>query len=103
MTAENMQSTEHSTQGPLSPDDLEKELLQFLQGHTGSSWEPDTDLFGAGSLSSLFAMQLVVHLEKSYAIAIRGADLRLDNFRTVRRMAALVGRLREPGAGGLDG
>ncbi|MEU0991371.1 acyl carrier protein [Streptomyces sp. NPDC005953] len=86
-----------------STDDLEKELLGFLEGHTGTPWEPDTDLFRAGGLSSLFAMQLVVHLEKSYAIAIRGADLRLDNFRTVRQMAQLVGRLRQSNTEALDG
>ncbi|MEU5401632.1 acyl carrier protein [Streptomyces sp. NPDC005963] len=86
-----------------STDDLEKELLGFLEAHTGTPWEPDIDLFRAGGLSSLFAMQLVVHLEKSYAIAIRGADLRLDNFRTVRQMAELVGRLRQSGAEGVDG
>lgn len=48
-------------------------------------------------------MQVVVHLEKTYAVAVRGADLRLDNFRTVRRMAELVARLRESAAGGPRG
>ncbi|MCX4657985.1 acyl carrier protein [Streptomyces uncialis] len=84
-------------------DDLEKELLGFLEGHTGTPWEADTDLFAAGGLSSLFAMQLVVHLEKTYTIAVRGADLRLDNFRTVRRMAGLVDRLRRPAPGSHHG
>ncbi|MEV7119227.1 acyl carrier protein [Kitasatospora griseola] len=78
---------------------LEKELLEFLEGRTGTAWDADTDLFDAGGLSSLFAMQVVVHLEKTYAIAVRGADLRLDNFRTVRRMAELVARLQAPVGG----
>ncbi|KIQ66424.1 methoxymalonate biosynthesis protein [Kitasatospora griseola] len=82
---------------------LEKELLEFLEGRTGTAWDADTDLFDAGGLSSLFAMQVVVHLEKTYAIAVRGADLRLDNFRTVRRMAELVARLQAPAAGGERG
>ncbi|QMU77442.1 acyl carrier protein [Streptacidiphilus sp. PB12-B1b] len=81
-----------------APDPVETELLGFLEGHTRSAWEADTDLFGAGGLSSLFAMQLVVHLEQAYGIAVRGADLRLDNFRTVRLMAALVHRLRQADA-----
>ncbi|MFE6748412.1 acyl carrier protein [Kitasatospora purpeofusca] len=83
--------------------DLEKELLGFLEARTGTAWDADTDLFEAGGLSSLFAMQVVVHLEKTYAVTVRGADLRLDNFRTVRRMAELVERLRVPAAGGLNG
>lgn len=73
---------------------VEKELLDFLEVRTKTAWAADTDLFASGGLSSLFAMELVVHLEKSYGISIRGADLRLDNFRTVTGMAALVRRLR---------
>jgi methoxymalonate biosynthesis acyl carrier protein len=42
----------------------------------------------------MFAMQLVVHLESAYDIAIIGPELKLDNFRTVRAMADLVLRLR---------
>ena len=36
----------------------------------------------------MFAMQLVVHLEESYDIAIIGPELKLDNFRTVQAMTA---------------
>ena len=36
---------------------------------TGRTWPPDTDLFATGGLSSLFAMELVVHLEKTYGIS----------------------------------
>ncbi len=70
------------------------ELTRFLSQHTRRSWDLDTDLFGTGGLSSLFAMQIVVHLEKTYDIAIRGGDLRLDHFRTIRAMCALIARLR---------
>ncbi|WKU05662.1 acyl carrier protein [Micromonospora sp. HUAS LYJ1] len=75
-------------------DTLAPELARFLTARTGRSWPPDTDLFATGGLSSLFAMELVVHLEQTYGVTVRGADLRLDNFRTLRRMVALVDRLR---------
>ncbi|MYX57655.1 hypothetical protein GTZ89_18745 [Streptomyces sp. SID8382] len=39
-------------------------------------------------------MEIVVHLEKTYGVSVRGKDLRLDNFRTVRSMATLVRRLQ---------
>jgi methoxymalonate biosynthesis acyl carrier protein len=42
-------------------------------------------------------MQLVVHLESTYDIAIIGSELKLDNFRTAKVMAALVLRLSEDG------
>ncbi|MDX2682005.1 acyl carrier protein [Streptomyces sp. NY05-11A] len=72
----------------------EQELVDFLHGKTKRVWEEDTDLFASGGLSSLFAMEIVVHLEKTYGVSIRGKDLRLDNFRTVRSMASLVRRLQ---------
>ncbi|SCF47920.1 methoxymalonate biosynthesis acyl carrier protein [Micromonospora matsumotoense] len=80
-------------------DTAAPELVRFLTARTGRTWPPDTDLFATGGLSSLFAMELVVHLEQTYGVSVRGTDLRLDNFRTVRRMVALVDRLRnsEPG------
>ncbi|GAA1106564.1 MULTISPECIES: acyl carrier protein [Streptomyces violaceusniger group] len=79
---------------------VQTEMLGYLTKRTGTTWATDKDVFGSGGLSSLFAMELVVHLETSYGIAIRGADLRMENFRTVRRMAALVERLRQPAPGG---
>ncbi|MCG0284245.1 acyl carrier protein [Streptomyces sp. PSAA01] len=82
------------------PGDIETELLHHLELRTGKTWSADADVFGSGGLSSLFAMELVVHLEQTYAIAVRGADLQMDNFRTARSMAALVGRLRRPAVGG---
>lgn len=85
------------------PEAVVSDLIGFLEGQTRSPWEPETDLYRDGGLSSLFAMQLVVHLEKSYHIAIRGADLRLDNFRTVHLMSDLVCRLQQAQADGRDG
>ncbi|QMU70748.1 acyl carrier protein [Streptacidiphilus sp. P02-A3a] len=99
-----MVSQNRSHTDPLAePEAVVSELLNFLEEQTRSPWEPETDLYRDGGLSSLFAMQLVVHLEKSYDIAIRGADLRLDNFRTVRLMSALVCRLQQAQADGRDG
>ncbi|MER7167595.1 acyl carrier protein [Micromonospora sp. NPDC000207] len=93
MTVPSEQAVSGTTDGG---DAVQPELLRFLSARTGRSWTTDTDLFAAGGLSSLFAMELVVHLEQTYGISVRGTDLRLENFRTVRRMAALVDRLRRP-------
>ncbi|MEU7576070.1 phosphopantetheine-binding protein [Streptomyces sp. NPDC041068] len=78
--------------------EAEKEILRFLEARTKRSWETDQDLFASG-VSSLFAMELVVHLEKTFAVEIRSGDLRLDNFRTVTSMTALVDRLRTAAGG----
>jgi methoxymalonate biosynthesis acyl carrier protein len=41
----------------------------------------------------LFALELVVHLENAFGVEVAGPELKLDNFRTVDAMTALVGRL----------
>ncbi|GGR76784.1 hypothetical protein GCM10010269_14980 [Streptomyces humidus] len=79
---------------------IQQELVDFLHSRTKKVWEEDTDLFASGGLSSLFAMEIVVHLEKTYDVSVRGKDLRLDNFRTVTSMATLVRRLQGAGDAG---
>ncbi|GAA1959214.1 acyl carrier protein [Amycolatopsis minnesotensis] len=92
MTAETGRAAE-------STDDVEQAVQRFLAARTRTTWEPDRDLFTGGGLSSLFAMELVVHLEQTFGVVIAGTDLRLDNFRTVHAMTALVRRLRAGGGG----
>jgi methoxymalonate biosynthesis acyl carrier protein len=73
---------------------IEREIQSFVADRTKTVVPVDQDLFATGLVSSMFAMELVVHLEETYAIAIIGGDLKLDNFRTVERMTALVTRLQ---------
>jgi methoxymalonate biosynthesis acyl carrier protein len=84
-----------ATQAAISAnsDAIQAELLNFLNERIKTSVEVDQDLFKSGLVSSMFAMQLVVHLEETYDVAIIGPDLKLDNFRTVEAMTALVLRL----------
>lgn len=88
MTAESIAST-------LTAESIKGELLAFLSERVKTTVAPDDDLFASGLVSSMFAMQLVVHLEEKYDIAIVGGDLKLDSFRTVETMTSLVMRLRE--------
>lgn len=75
-------------------DPVEDEVLRFLATRTGTALAPDEDVFASGVVTSLFALQLVMYLEKTFGVAVAGDDLTLDNFRTVRDMASLVHRLR---------
>lgn len=74
-------------------------LAAFLAQRTRTDVPADADLFESGLVSSLFALQLVVHLEQAFGVEVAGPDLTLDNFRTIEAMTALVLRLR----GGADG
>ena len=52
----------------------------------------DQDIFALGFVNSLFAMQLVLFVEKEFALQIEDEDLDIDNFRSLNAIAALVER-----------
>ncbi len=83
-----MSSTSHAAES------VQAALTDFLKARTKNVWEPTTDLFESGAVSSLFAMELVVHVERAFGVTIEGEDLSLENFRTIEAMAAMVIRLR---------
>jgi methoxymalonate biosynthesis acyl carrier protein len=90
-----MTADQTSEAAPVTAEAIEGTLLAFLSEKIGTEVEPNHDLFASGLVSSMFAMQLVVHLESTYEIAVIGPDLKLDNFRTVQAMTNLVIRLRD--------
>ncbi len=51
------------------------------------------DIFGLGFVNSLFAMELVMFVEKTFGVTIPNDELRIDNFQTAAVMAELVDRL----------
>jgi len=50
----------------------------------------DEDVFEAGYANSLFAMRLVQFVEQELGVAVTGADLVLDNFRSIERIVHFV-------------
>ncbi|GAA2691346.1 MULTISPECIES: phosphopantetheine-binding protein [Actinosynnema] len=87
--------TTSSQPGALTAESVAERVQAFLAERTRQTWDPDTDLFASGTVTSMFAMELVVHLESTFDVVIDGPDLGLDSFRTVNTMTALVLRLRE--------
>ncbi len=66
---------------------IKRFLSRFFRKHELGD---DEDIFALGFVNSLFAMQLVMFLEKEFHIRIDSQDMDLDNFRTVNRMIAMV-------------
>jgi acyl carrier protein len=66
-------------------------LSRYFRNH---DLKEDEDIFALGFVNSLMAMQLVAFVEKEFDIAVEDEDLELDNFRSVRAIAALVERKR---------
>jgi acyl carrier protein len=64
---------------------------RFFRGH---DLRDDEDIFAAGFVNSLFALQLVQFVETEFGITVENEDLDIDNFRTFSAIAALVERKR---------
>jgi methoxymalonate biosynthesis acyl carrier protein len=64
-------------------------LSEYIKGH---DLQDDDDFFALGLVNSLFAMQLVLFVEKEFDIAIDGSDMNFDNFKTVNAIAEIVER-----------
>lgn len=66
---------------------IRKFLGRFFRKH---ELKDDDDIFELGFVNSLFAMQLVLFLEKEFQIKVTNNDLDLDNFRTVQNIVLFV-------------
>lgn len=64
-------------------------LKKFFKKH---ELQNDEDIFSLGFVNSLFAMQLVMFLEKKFAIRIDNKDLDFNNFRTINNIYELIER-----------
>ena len=52
----------------------------------------DQDIFEMGFVNSLFAMQLVLFVEKEFGFSVEDGDLDIANFRTINAINALIER-----------
>jgi methoxymalonate biosynthesis acyl carrier protein len=62
-------------------------LAKYFRKH---ELQNDEDMFSLGFVNSLFAMQLVMFLEKEFAIRIDTKDLNIENFRTINSIMNLI-------------
>ncbi len=52
----------------------------------------DENIFAAGLVNSLFAMQLVLFVEREFGFSVENDDLSIDNFSSINAIANLVER-----------
>jgi methoxymalonate biosynthesis acyl carrier protein len=64
-------------------------LTRFFRKHELGD---DEDIFLSGFVNSLFAMQLVMFIEKDFSIKIDNKDMDIENFRTINKICDLVER-----------
>lgn len=71
-----------------------EQILDFVRGRFPQVEIDETqDIFALGFVNSLFAMELVMFVEKTFSVTIPNEELRIDNFRTANTMAELAVRL----------
>ncbi|GAB3450989.1 phosphopantetheine-binding protein [Actinophytocola sediminis] len=90
--------TTNETVDSVAGSEVATRIRAYVETKANAAVAHDTDLAEAGILTSMVAMEMVVFLESAFEISIIGRDLKLDNFRTMDNMAALVTRLRETAA-----
>jgi methoxymalonate biosynthesis acyl carrier protein len=64
-------------------------LARFFRKH---ELKDDEDIFQLGFVNSLFAMQLVMFLEKEFSIRVENKDLDMDNFKTIDSIADFISK-----------
>jgi acyl carrier protein len=73
---------------------VQEQILAFVLGRFPDVEIGETDdIFQLGFVNSLFAMELVMFIEKTFALTIPNEELVIDNFRTAKSMTELVARL----------
>ena len=80
--------------------DLPQEIIRnyILENTSVPSLDDDFDIFEAGIVNSLFAIELMTFLEKSFSVKVTMDDLDMQNFKSVNAASQFV--LRKKGAQG---
>ena len=75
----------------MTPESIKAQTREFMgKFFQSSDLKDDDDIFALGLVNSLFAMQLVMFVEKTFNMTVEDDDLNIDNFRTINAITQLV-------------
>lgn len=78
---------------PSDPNHVRQAIRSFIQAAiTLDGLGDDVDLFESGIVNSLFAVQLMTFIERTFAIEVGSDDLDMANFKSIDATAAFVAR-----------
>ncbi|MCU0532555.1 MAG: phosphopantetheine-binding protein [Hydrococcus sp. Prado102] len=66
---------------------IKRFLAQFFGNH---NLQDDEDIFALGFVNSMFAMQLVLFIEKEFQVTIENEDLDFENFKSINAIVKLL-------------
>jgi len=67
----------------------------ILENISVEAFDDDFDIFEAGIVNSLFAIELMTFLEKTFGIKVTMDDLDMENFKSVNASSDFVRRKQE--------
>jgi acyl carrier protein len=75
-------------------NNVTSQILAFISGRYPQVEISSTDnIFQIGFVNSLFAMELVMFIEKTFGVTVPNDELRIENFHSAQSMTELVDRL----------
>ena len=74
----------------MTEDKIKDITREFLKKYTKKSVEDDLNLFDTGLVNSLFAMQMVLFIEKEFKVSIDNQDLDMQNFNSINAISLFV-------------
>jgi methoxymalonate biosynthesis acyl carrier protein len=70
---------------------IRDKIRNFLSKYIGNrQLDDNTEIFRSGYVNSLFAMQLVMFIEKEFDLRFEGNDLGLENFKSIAAIDNLI-------------
>jgi acyl carrier protein len=77
--------------GAAADDRVLTDIREFVAKHTGGAQLDDgTDIFATGYVSSLFAVQILTWVERTYDLPVAGDELDIKNFQSIEAIARFV-------------
>ncbi len=81
----------------MTVDNTRARIREFVMAYVkDDELEDNENMFELGYVNSLFAMQLVMFVEKEFAMSIGRDQLKLSNFHSIDSIVALVKGQNQP-------
>ena len=75
---------------------IQQQIYNFLhEKNPQVELNDDTQLFKSAVVNSLFALEIVIFVETTFGIRLKRKDVKLENFESINRIAALVERVQK--------
>lgn len=71
--------------------DIKGTIREFISSSINiANWKDEENLFDSGLVNSLFAVQLMTFIEKTFVVEVGPEDLDIENFKSLNAMTAFV-------------